>query len=147
MLTILYGVIGFTVVILALVAILMFARSRLVSSGDVTILINDDPDKALKTSAGSTLLGTLADNKLFIPSACGGQGTCGVCRVVVQEGGGSLLPTEAGHISRKEAREGLRLSCQVKVKRGYENRGACGGLRYSQVDLPGSLQRERCHVH
>ena len=116
MLTILYGVIGFTVVILALVAILMFARSRLVSSGDVTILINDDPDKALKTSAGSTLLGTLADNKLFIPSACGGQGTCGVCRVVVQEGGGSLLPTEAGHISRKEAREGLRLSCQVKVK-------------------------------
>ena len=120
MLTILYGVIGFTVVILALVAILMFARSRLVSSGSVRILINEDPEKALETSAGSTLLGTLADNKLFIPSACGGQGTCGVCRVVVREGGGSLLPTEAGHISRREAREGIRLSCQVKVKEDME---------------------------
>jgi Na+-transporting NADH:ubiquinone oxidoreductase subunit F len=96
--------------------ILMVARSQLVSSGEVTITINDDPDKALKTQAGGTLLGTLADNKLFIPSACGGQGTCGVCRVKVVEGGGSLLPTEAGHISRKEARAGERLSCQVKVK-------------------------------
>ena len=120
MLTILYGVIGFTVVILALVVILMFARSRLVSSGNVRILINEDPEKALETAAGSTLLGTLADNKLFIPSACGGQGTCGVCRVVVREGGGSLLPTEAGHISRREAREGVRLSCQVKVKEDME---------------------------
>jgi Na+-transporting NADH:ubiquinone oxidoreductase subunit F len=116
MLTVIYGVIGFTVVILALVVILMVARSQLVSSGEVTITINDDPDKALKTQAGGTLLGTLADNKLFIPSACGGQGTCGVCRVKVVEGGGSLLPTEAGHISRKEARAGERLSCQVKVK-------------------------------
>ncbi len=116
MLTVIYGIVGFTVVILALVAILLFARGRLVSSGAVTITINDDPDKALRTASGSTLLSTLADNKLFIPSACGGQGTCGVCRVVVREGGGSLLPTEAGHISRKEARQGVRLSCQVKVK-------------------------------
>jgi Na+-transporting NADH:ubiquinone oxidoreductase subunit F len=116
MLTVVYGIVGFTVVIVALVVILLFARSRLVSSGQVTITINDDPAKALHTSAGSTLLSTLADNKLFIPSACGGQGTCGVCRVVVREGGGSLLPTEAGHISRKEARQGMRLSCQVKVK-------------------------------
>jgi Na+-transporting NADH:ubiquinone oxidoreductase subunit F len=99
-----------------LVAILLVARARLVSSGEVTILINDDPDKAIKTAAGGTLLSTLADNKVFIPSACGGQGTCGVCEVKVLEGGGSLLPTEAGHISRKEAREGYRLSCQVKVK-------------------------------
>ena len=116
MLTIAWGVIAFTVVIVSLVVILMVARSRLVASGSVNIMINDDPEKTLEASGGSTLLGTLADNKLFIPSACGGQGTCGVCRVVVTEGGGALLPTETGHISRKEAREGMRLSCQVKVK-------------------------------
>jgi Na+-transporting NADH:ubiquinone oxidoreductase subunit F len=116
MLTIIYGIIGFVVIIVALTVILMVARSRLVASGDVTITINDDPDKALTTPAGSTLLNTLAGNQLFIPSACGGQGTCGVCKVQVTEGGGSLLPTEAGHISRKDARDGWRLSCQVKVK-------------------------------
>jgi Na+-transporting NADH:ubiquinone oxidoreductase subunit F len=118
--TILFGVIGFTVVILALVLILMAARAQLVQSGDVTILINGDPDKALTTPAGSTLLNTLADNQIFIPSACGGQGTCGVCRVTVNEGGGSILPTEKGHISRGDAREGCRLSCQVKVKQDME---------------------------
>jgi Na+-transporting NADH:ubiquinone oxidoreductase subunit F len=118
--TILIGVAGFTIVILGLVLILMAARSRLVQSGDVTILINGDPDKALTTPAGSTLLSTLAGNQIFIPSACGGQGTCGVCRVTVKAGGGSLLPTETGHISRGDAREGCRLSCQVKVKQDME---------------------------
>ncbi len=116
MLTVVWGVIAFTVVIVTLVLVLIAARSRLVSSGEVTITINGDPSKAIRTAAGSSLLGTLAENKLFIPSACGGQGTCGVCRVVVNEGGGTLLPTETGYISRKEAREGCRLSCQVKVK-------------------------------
>jgi Na+-transporting NADH:ubiquinone oxidoreductase subunit F len=120
MLTVAFGIIGFTVVILALVVILMAARSQLVASGDVTITINGDPDKALITQAGGNLLNTLADAKLFIPSACGGQGTCGVCRVNVTEGGGALLPTEAGHISRKEARDGVRLSCQVKVKQDMQ---------------------------
>jgi len=118
--TILFGVVGFTVVIVALVLILMAARAQLVQSGDVTILINGDPEKALTTSAGSTLLNTLANNQIFIPSACGGQGTCGVCRVTVKEGGGSILPTEKGHISRGDAREGCRLSCQVKVKQDME---------------------------
>jgi len=118
--TIAVGVASFTIVILGLVLILMAARAKLVQSGDVTILINGDPDKALKTSAGSTLLNTLAGNQIFIPSACGGQGTCGVCRVVVNEGGGSLLPTETGHISRGDARDGIRLSCQVKVKQDME---------------------------
>ncbi|MAI80873.1 MAG: NADH:ubiquinone reductase (Na(+)-transporting) subunit F [Deltaproteobacteria bacterium] len=116
MLTIVWGTIAFTAVIVSLVLLLVIARSRLVASGDVSILINDDPDKTLIASGGSTLLGTLADNKLFIPSACGGQGTCGVCRVVVTDGGGAILPTETGHITRKEARAGMRLSCQVKVK-------------------------------
>lgn len=116
MTTIALGVFMFTLVIVSLVAGLLMARKRLVSTGDVTILINDDPDKAIRTQAGSTLLGTLSANKIFIPSACGGKGSCGVCTVKVCEGGGALLPTEAGHISRGEAREGVRLSCQVKVK-------------------------------
>ena len=118
--TVIAGVATFTGVVIALVVILMVARSRLVQSGEVKILINGDPDKALTTNAGSTLLNTLAENQIFIPSACGGQGTCGVCRVTVNEGGGSILPTETGHINRGEAREGCRLSCQVKVKQDME---------------------------
>ncbi len=110
------GVVMFTVVILSLVAVLAFAKSKLVSSGEVTITINDDPDKALRVPAGATLLNTLSNAKIFIPSACGGKGSCGVCKVHVHEGGGSLLPTEEGHISRGEARDGCRLACQVKVK-------------------------------
>ncbi len=86
------------------------------ASADVTITVNDDPDKAIVTPAGNTLLNTLAAQKIFIPSACGGKGTCGVCKVKVFEGGGALLPTETSHVNRGEAREGVRLSCQVKVK-------------------------------
>ena len=111
------GVAMFTLVVLALVGLLLGARRRLVQSGEVTITINDDPTKALKVAAGNTLLGTLSDNKIFIPSACGGKGACGVCEVIVREGGGDLLPTETGFISRGEARRGCRLACQVKVKR------------------------------
>ncbi len=116
MMDVTFGVIGFTLTILVLVAILLVAKSRLVASGAVEIAINDDPDHTLTAYGGGTLLGTLADNQIFIPSACGGQGTCGVCLVKVHEGGGAILPTELGHISRGEAREGCRLSCQVKVK-------------------------------
>ena len=110
------GVFMFTFIIISLVVVLMAARRELVSTGDVTIAINGDPAKALRTPAGGTLLGTLAANKIFIPSACGGKGTCGVCTVTVTDGGGAMLPTERGHISRGAAREGVRLSCQVKVK-------------------------------
>jgi Na+-transporting NADH:ubiquinone oxidoreductase subunit F len=106
----------FTTVIVTLVVVLMLARRELVATGDVTITINDDPDKALTTAAGGTLLGTLSANKIFIPSACGGKGSCGVCTVKVADGGGAMLPTETSHINRGEAREGVRLSCQVKVK-------------------------------
>ncbi|MGD8439704.1 MAG: NADH:ubiquinone reductase (Na(+)-transporting) subunit F [Holophagae bacterium] len=116
MLTVTLGVAVFVIVIVALVVILMIAKSKLVASGDVTITINEDPDKALVTPAGGTLLNTLAENKIFIPSACGGKGTCGVCKVDVMSGGGALLPTETSHINRGEARRGTRLSCQVKVK-------------------------------
>jgi Na+-transporting NADH:ubiquinone oxidoreductase subunit F len=116
MLTIIIGVCAFTVLVIGLVAVLLVAKSRLVASGNVQILINDDPSKAITTKAGGTLLNTLAENKLFIPSACGGKGSCGVCKVHVHSGGGALLPTEEGHVSRGEARSGCRLACQVKVK-------------------------------
>ena len=110
------GVVTFVAIVLALVAVLMAAKSKLVPAGDVRIIINDDKNKAISVPAGGTLLSALAEQKIFIPSACGGGGTCGVCKVHVHEGGGSILPTELTHISRGEAREGCRLSCQVKVK-------------------------------
>ncbi len=110
------GMLMFTGVILVLVTVLLLAKRQLVASGDVTILINGDPDKAIHAAAGDTLLNLLAEEKIFIPSACGGKGACGVCRVTIKEGGGAMLPTELGFISRGEAREGCRLSCQVKVK-------------------------------
>ena len=120
MIEIIAGVIGFTVVILALVLILMAARSKLVATGNVSIGINGDADKTLVTAGGGTLLGTLAANRIFVPSACGGKGSCGVCTVKVCDGGGAILPTELSHISRGEARDGVRLSCQVKVKQDME---------------------------
>jgi len=110
------GVVTFLTIVLALVAVLMLAKNQLVPAGDVRIIINDDENKAINVPAGGTLLNALADQKIFIPSACGGGGTCGVCKVHVHEGGGSILPTELTHVSRGEAREGCRLSCQVKVK-------------------------------
>ncbi|MHC4393806.1 MAG: 2Fe-2S iron-sulfur cluster-binding protein, partial [Planctomycetota bacterium] len=137
MMTILLGVSMFSFVILACVGVLLAARNKLVAMGDVEIVINDDPDNTLKTQAGSTLLGTLAENKIFIPSACGGKGSCGVCDVKVLEGGGALLPTESSHISRGEAREGMRLSCQVKVKQDMK------------IELPAeifSVRRWECTV-
>jgi len=82
----------FTAIIIALVLVILFAKSKLVSSGDVTISINGDPDKAVTTAAGGKLLGALADQGIFIPSACGGGGTCGQCRVDVHSGGGDILP-------------------------------------------------------
>jgi Na+-transporting NADH:ubiquinone oxidoreductase subunit F len=116
MLTIILGVTVFVTVIVALVLVLMFAKTKLVPSAEVSITINDDPDKAIVTPSGNTLLNTLAMYQIFIPSACGGKGTCGVCKAEVLEGGGALLPTETSHISRGEARRGVRLACQVKVK-------------------------------
>ena len=114
--TVVLGVVMFNAVIVSLVGLLMVARNYLVASGEVTITINDDPDNALKVASGGTLLGTLAANDIFIPSACGGKGSCGVCKVNVADGGGAMLPTETSFIDRGEAREGCRLSCQVKVK-------------------------------
>ena len=114
------GVAMLTAVVVSLVGLLMIARRQLVATGGVTITVNGDAEKALQTSAGSTLLGTLADNQIFIPSACGGKGSCGVCKVKVLDGGGAILPTERSHISRGEVRDCVRLSCQVKVKQDLD---------------------------
>jgi Na+-transporting NADH:ubiquinone oxidoreductase subunit F len=111
------GVVVFTVVVLALVALLLAAKRKLVPSGDVTITINEDPGKALKVASGDTLLQVLARHHIFVPSACGGKGSCGVCKVDVREGGGSILPTETSFVTRGEQKRGCRLACQVKVKR------------------------------
>lgn len=113
---IIIGVVMFVTVILLLVAVLLAAKKVMVAQGNVKLLINGDDKLTREVNAGATLLDTLGQQKIFIPSACGGQGTCGVCKIQVFEGGGALLPTEAGHVNRKEARESVRLSCQVKVK-------------------------------
>jgi len=111
---IILGVVMFTVVVLALVGIILAARSKLVNSGDVTIEINGE--KTLTVAAGGKLLQTLAGANLFLPSACGGGGTCAQCKCKVLEGGGSMLPTEQSHFTKREEKEGWRLSCQVSIK-------------------------------
>ena len=110
------GVIMFTIIIMSLVAVILVARSKLVSSGDVTIRINDNPDNDVVTPAGGKLLQTLANEGIFLSSACGGVGTVGQCRCKVTEGGGSILPTEEGHFTQGEIRDNMRLACQVAVK-------------------------------
>ena len=111
---IVFGVATFTFVVLALVGIILLAKSFLVSSGNVKILVNDQ--KEISVPAGGKLMSALAEEGIFVSSACGGGATCAQCEVKVLSGGGDILPTETGHISKREAREGCRLSCQVAVK-------------------------------
>ncbi|MDX1714435.1 MAG: NADH:ubiquinone reductase (Na(+)-transporting) subunit F, partial [Halomonas venusta] len=113
---ILLGVVMFTIIVISLTAIILAARSKLVSSGDVTIEVNGDPEHTLQTQAGGKLLNTLAANGIFLSSACGGGGSCAQCKCRVEEGGGSILPTEESHFTMREKKEGWRLSCQVPVK-------------------------------
>jgi len=114
MLEILLGIIIFTAFVIALVFVIIGAKSKLVAEGDVEILINNE--KKIHVPVGSKLLTALADNGLFVSSACGGGGTCGQCKVKVHSGGGEILPTELSHISKREAAHGERLSCQVSIK-------------------------------
>lgn len=120
MTTALLGVLVFTAVIMLLVTLILVVRSRLLPSGEVTLEINGDPDKRLVVPPGGKLLSVLADRQIFIPSACGGGGTCGQCKVKIHAGGGALLPTETAHITRRMAREGDRLACQVSVKQDLQ---------------------------
>ena len=114
--TIVGGVALFTVVVMLLVSLILVARARLVSSGDVQIEINGDPERTLTVPAGGKLLNTLADAGIFLSSACGGGGTCAQCKCQIVDGGGSMLPTEEGHFTRGQRRDNWRLSCQVAVK-------------------------------
>ncbi len=114
--TIILGVVMFTVVVIGLVAIILVARSKLVSAGDVMITINDNPDQSIQVAAGGKLMNTLADAGIYLPSACGGGGSCQQCRCVIRSGGGDILPTEASAFTKGEVKEGWRLSCQVAVK-------------------------------
>lgn len=113
---IILGVVMFTLIVLALVLVILFAKSKLVPTGDITISINGDADKSIVTNPGGKLLSVLAGSGVFVSSACGGGGSCGQCRVKVKSGGGDILPTELDHITKGEAREGERLACQVAVK-------------------------------
>ena len=118
MVEIVLGVLMFTLIVLALVVLILVAKSRLVASGNVEILINDQ--KTIDVPAGGKLLGVLSDAGIFVSSACGGGGTCAQCLVKVVEGGGDILATERSHINNREAREGCRLSCQVPVKQSMK---------------------------
>ncbi|MEY2699475.1 MAG: hypothetical protein RIQ52_230 [Pseudomonadota bacterium] len=118
MLEIILGVILFTAIVIALVFVILGAKSKLVAEGNVEILINDE--KTIHVPIGSKLLNALADNSLFVSSACGGGGTCAQCKVQVLDGGGEILPTELSHITKREAACGDRLACQVTVKQNMK---------------------------
>ena len=118
--TILYAVIVFCSVILLLSVLLVVARKKLLPQGNVSLVLNGDKDKPLEVSPGTTLLSALAEKNIFLPSACGGGGTCAMCRCKVLSGGGDVLPTEMNHLTRKEAAAHERLACQVKVREDME---------------------------
>lgn len=110
------GVVMFTLIVLVLVAIILFAKSKLVAAGNAMIIINDDGGKTIEVPIGGKLLNSLAETGIYLPSACGGGGTCGECKCKVLEGGGDVLPTERAKLNRKQIREHYRLSCQLAVK-------------------------------
>ncbi|MEE2858582.1 MAG: NADH:ubiquinone reductase (Na(+)-transporting) subunit F [Candidatus Neomarinimicrobiota bacterium] len=116
MITTLVTIVVFTLLILLLVVLLNFAESKLLPQGEVKILINENDEKSPSVNPGSTLLTALSNQGIFIPSACGGGGTCAQCKCQVNSGGGEILSTELNHISRKEAKDDWRLACQVKVR-------------------------------
>ncbi len=131
------GVVAFTLIVIVLVILILLAQSKLVANGNIEIEINGEKDKKMTLPAQGKLLNALADNNIFLPSACGGGGTCGQCRVKIKDGGGSILPTELSLISKKEAKEGERLACQVALKSDLK------------IEIPPaifSVQKWDCHV-
>ena len=132
------GVGMFTAVVVALVLVILAAKSQLVASGPVKIVINEQ--KTVEVPAGGKLLGALADAGVFVSSACGGGGTCAQCKVKVSDGGGEILATEKDHINKKEAAEGRR-------QERHDGGSAGGSLRHKEVDLQGSKQPQRGHFH
>jgi len=119
---ILLSILVFSLVILALSYMLIIARRKLVPQGDVRVVVNGDKEHPLMVSPGSSLLSALSEKSVFLPSACGGGGTCAMCECHVDAGGGDVLPTELNHLTRKEVAEHMRLACQVKVRQDMEIR-------------------------
>ncbi|HGE8327028.1 TPA: NADH:ubiquinone reductase (Na(+)-transporting) subunit F [Serratia marcescens] len=117
---IILGVAMFTTIVMVLVLLILFAKSKLVNTGDIAVEINGDLDKSFHAPAGDKLLNVLSSQGIFVSSACGGGGSCGQCRVVIKEGGGDILPTELSHINKRQAKEGCRLACQVNVKQNLK---------------------------
>ncbi|MEB6337676.1 NADH:ubiquinone reductase (Na(+)-transporting) subunit F [Serratia rhizosphaerae] len=117
---IILGVAMFTCIVMVLALLILFAKSKLVNTGDVAVEVNGDKDKSFHAPAGDKLLNMLSGQGIFVSSACGGGGSCGQCRVVIKEGGGDILPTELSHITKREAKEGCRLACQVNVKQNLK---------------------------
>jgi Na+-transporting NADH:ubiquinone oxidoreductase subunit F len=131
------SVAAMSVVVLGMVTLLLVAKNRLFASGDLTLVINGDDRNAIVARHGATLLSALATQSVFLPSACGGGGTCAMCRCRVVEGGGEVLPTETNHLSRREVREGWRLACQVKVT---------GDMQIKVPDEVFGVKRRTCTV-
>ncbi|VEI16831.1 Na(+)-translocating NADH-quinone reductase subunit F [Serratia plymuthica] len=117
---IILGVAMFTGIVMVLVLLILFAKSKLVNTGDIAVEVNGDQGKSFNAPAGDKLLNMLSSQGIFVSSACGGGGSCGQCRVVIKEGGGDILPTELSHINKREAKEGCRLACQVNVKQNLK---------------------------
>ncbi len=137
MVTALIGVLFFTGLILLLVIILNFVSNKILPQGNVNIEINEDDEKTISVRPGQTLLNAFTSNEIYLPSACGGQGTCAQCKCQILDGGGDILPTETGHIGRKEAADHWRLSCQVKIKQD---------MKITLPDEIFSIQKFRCKV-
>ena len=137
MVTALIGVLFFTGLILLLVIILNFVSNKILPQGNVNIEINEDDEKTISVRPGQTLLNAFTSNDIYLPSACGGQGTCAQCKCQILDGGGDILPTETGHIGRKEAADNWRLSCQVKIKQD---------MKITLPDEIFSIQKFRCKV-
>ena len=131
---ILWAVVAFLAVTLLLVLLLLFAKAKLTSSGAVKIDINGG-DKVLEVESGSTLLNTLSEQGIFLPSACGGKGACGQCKCQVVAGGGEILPTERGFFNRRQINDGWRLGCQVKVKEAKTSTQLLLPFEGSQIPL------------
>ncbi|MEM8582968.1 MAG: NADH:ubiquinone reductase (Na(+)-transporting) subunit F [Bacteroidota bacterium] len=113
---VLWAIVVFSIIIAVLVAMLLFARKKLIPQGEVKIVVNGDEENPLMVQPGSSLLNVLSDKSVFLPSACGGGGTCAMCECHIDAGGGDVLPTELNHLTRREVAENLRLACQVKVR-------------------------------
>jgi len=120
---IIFALLVFVTIILLLSIMLIAARKKLVPQGAVNIVVNGDKENPIEVQPGATLLSALSTKSIFLPSACGGGGTCAMCECHVDAGGGDVLPTEMNHMTRKEAAEGLRLACQVKVRSSVSKSG------------------------